>query len=70
MASSGTPPKYFASTAPNTGSAGPAAANSVIDERSFIASIPPKMSAAVLPSVSATTRAHSASRGPSTGCRR
>ena len=44
-----------------------AAANSVIDERSFMASTGPKIRSAGLPSVSATTRAHSRSRGPSTG---
>jgi hypothetical protein len=67
VASSGMPPKYFASTSPNTGSPGAAAANRVIEERSFIASTGPMMSTAVLPLVSARIRAHSASRGPSTG---
>ena len=67
MASSGTPPKCFASTSANTRSSGAAAANSVIDERSFIASTGPKMSSAVLSPVLATMRAHSVSRGPSTG---
>ena len=51
----------------NTGSSGATAANSVIDERSFIASTGPKISSAVLPSVRATMLAHSVSRGPSTG---
>ena len=67
VASSRTPPKCFASTSANTRSCGAAAANSVIDERSFIASTGPKMSSAVLSSVPATMRAHSVSRGPSTG---
>jgi len=39
-------------------------------ERSFIASTPPNMSVADFPSVRATIRAHSSSRGPSTGCSR
>src|SRR5262249_50038938 len=66
VASSGAAPKYFASTSPKTGASGAAAANSVIDERSFTASMPPKMSSAVSPPVPATMRAHSVSRGPST----
>ena len=45
----------------------PAAANSVIDERSFMASTGPKIRSADLPSVSATMPAHSRSRGPSIG---
>jgi hypothetical protein len=57
-------------TARNAGSSGAPAANSVMDERSFIASTPPKMSVADRPSVPASMRAHSASRGPSTGCAR
>jgi len=63
------PSKYFASTARKTFSPGSssAAANSVIDERSFMASTGPKIRSADLPSVSATMRAHSRSLGPSTG---
>ena len=38
-----------------------------MDERSFTASTGPKICSAVLPSVPATMRAHSRSRGPSTG---
>ena len=41
--------------------------NSVIDERSLTASIPPKMSSAERPCVASTMAAHSRSRGPSTG---
>ena len=41
--------------------------NSVIDERSLSASTPPKISAAVLSLVADSIRAHSTSRGPSTG---
>ena len=44
-----------------------AAANSVIDERSFMASTGPKIRSADRPLVSATMRAHSRSRGPSIG---
>jgi hypothetical protein len=44
-----------------------ATANSVIEERSFMASTGPKIRSAELPLVPATTRAHSRSRGPSTG---
>lgn len=66
------PLKYFASTSWKTLSPGSsaAAANSVMDERSFMASTGPKIRSADLPSVSATMRAHSRSRGPSTGCAR
>ncbi len=67
MASSGSLSKYLVSTVRNAGRS-VAAANSVIDERSFIASTLPKMSVAVFPSVPATIRAHTSRRGPSTGC--
>jgi subtilase family serine protease len=66
VASSGAPSKYLASTRANAFSSGAAAMNSVMDERSFIASTAPKMSAALFPSVSATIVAHSMSRGPRT----
>jgi uncharacterized membrane protein YbhN (UPF0104 family) len=52
VASSANPSKYASSTCRNTGLAGSAWANSVIDERSFIASTAPKMSCAVRPSSS------------------
>jgi len=71
VASSRTPPKYFSSASPNTcsppGPAGAAASNSVIEDRNFTASMPPKMSSAVRPSRPATIAAHSATRGPRTG---
>jgi hypothetical protein len=68
VASSGSPPKYSSSTSRNTGSSGAAVMNSVIDERSFIASTSPKIAAAGFPSMAASIRAHSTKRGPSTGC--
>ena len=46
------------------------AANSVIDDRSLRLSGQPKMSSAERPSIAATSRAHSRSRGPSTSCAR
>jgi hypothetical protein len=64
------PSKNLSSTWRKAGSSGAAVMNSVMDERSFIASTPPKMSAADLPSAPASIRAHSCRRGPSTGCAR
>ena len=46
---------------------GAARSNSVIEDRSFIASTAPKISTAVRPFSSVRTRAHSWSRGPRTG---
>ena len=68
VAASATPSKSRSRTFLNTASSGAACWNKVIDERSFCASIPPKICSAVRPSVSATIRAASISRGPSTGC--
>ncbi len=54
MASSGRPSKYRVSTSPKLGSSGAAAANSVMQERSFIASTGPRIRSAVLSSTAAT----------------
>ena len=70
MASSGSPSKYLPMTVPNAGTPGAAVANSVMDERSFIASTSPKTSVADRPWVPISIRAHSSMRGPSTGCAR
>src|SRR6185437_8366558 len=80
VSASGTPSKNRASTArktfgaasrasswPDSASPASAAANSVIDERSFMASTGPKTCWAERPAVPATIWAHSRSRGPSTG---
>ena len=60
------------STAPSTSwnpdSSGAAFANSVIDERSFLASTEPKICSAVSPLSCVRMRAHSTRRGPSTEC--
>ncbi len=53
--------------AANTGSSGAAAANSVTEQRSFIASTGPKMSSAVWPSVPATMRAIRSAGGRAPG---
>ena len=67
VASSGRPSKYRVSSAPKLGSSGAAAANSVMQERSFIASTGPRIRSAVPSSTAATAPAHSRRRGPSTG---
>ena len=67
VAWSGSPSKYWASTAVKAGSVGAAAAKSVMQERSFIASTGPRIRSAVLPVTAATAAVHARSRGPSTG---
>ncbi len=70
VAGSGRPSKYWLRTWANSGPAGSARWNRVMDERSFCASRPPKICSALRPAMPVSTRAESASRGPSTGCRR
>jgi hypothetical protein len=70
VSGSGFPSKNASSTSPKHRSSGAARWNSVIDERSFCASMPPKTSPAERPPMPATTVVHSRSRGPSTGCAR
>jgi MFS family permease len=67
VAGSGSPPKYWSRTWRNTGSPGAARMNSVIDERSFSASTPPRICSAVRPPRPARMAAHSVSRAPRTG---
>src|SRR4051794_12712732 len=64
---SSAPSKYCLSTSPNWGCLGAARAKRVIDDWSFCASIPPKMSKAVRPESCLRMPAHSSRRGPSTG---
>ena len=70
VASSATPSKYRSRTAAKSGSSGAARANSVIDERSLTASMPPRTSSALRVGSSVSAAAASRSRAPSTGCAR
>ena len=67
VAGSGSASNRRSRTSANSGSSGAARMNSVMDERSLTASIPPKIASADRPSVASTVPAHSRRRGPRTG---
>jgi hypothetical protein len=70
VAWSGAPLKYLRRASVNSGCRASTAANSVMQEWNFIASTCPKICSAVEPSTALTSRVHSTSRDPSTGCAR
>src|SRR5260370_42161282 len=67
---SGSPLKYLFSIARNIDSLGAALMNSVMDDRSFMASIAPKISVAPFPLIPIIICVHMVKPAPRIGCRR